>query len=124
MKIMIVEDNTDAAGMLALFLQAAGHEVSVEHAPKRAFAHALVEKPEVCLLDIGLPDMDGCQLARQLRSQPETAQSVLIAITGYGQEEDRVNATAAGFDHHFVKPVESVRLLELLAMLQERRVRH
>lgn len=66
--------------------------------------------------------MDGYQLARQLRSQPETAESVLIAITGYGQEQDRLNASEAGFDHHFVKPVETDRLLGLLARLQEQRI--
>jgi len=72
-------------------------------------------RPDACLLDIGLPDIDGLELARRLRTQPETAHSVLVAVSGYGQEEDRKNALAAGFAHHLVKPVEIDRLAQLLA---------
>ena len=76
--------------------------------------------PDVFLLDIGLPDMDGNELAQHLRAQPETARAVMIAITGYGQENDRERALAAGFDHHLVKPVHAPQLLELIAALGAR----
>ena len=67
------------------------------------------------MLDIGLPDMDGNELARQLRSQPETTDALLIAVTGYGQEDDRARTRAAGFDHHLVKPINTTALLTILA---------
>jgi CheY-like chemotaxis protein len=76
--------------------------------------------PEVCLLDLGLPDLDGNELASRLRAQEATSKSVLVAITGYGQEHDRRNTSAAGFDHHFVKPVNMEHLLDLLAKLPDR----
>ena len=70
--------------------------------------------PDVCLLDIGLPEMDGRELARRLRAQPETANAVLVAVTGYGQQQDREDAFAAGFQHHLVKPVDFEALARLL----------
>lgn len=115
LRILVVDDNEDAAAMLAFLLEATGHEVLVEHTSKQALERARIEKPDVCLLDIGLPEMDGNELARCLRSQPETANAVLIAITGYGQSEDRKNSSAAGFDHHLVKPVDTEKLVSLLA---------
>jgi CheY-like chemotaxis protein len=114
LRILIVDDNADAAQMLALVLSASGHEVLVENGPQRAIERAQVEVPDVCLLDIGLPDMDGNELARRLRAQPETSHTVLIAVTGYGQEQDRKNASAAGFNHHFVKPLDAERLIGVL----------
>ncbi len=114
LRLLVVDDNADAARMLAMFLEAAGHEVSVEHDSKKSLERARHERPDVCLLDIGLPDIDGNALARRLRSQPETAESVLIAVTGYGQEQDRKNAASAGFDYHFVKPVDTLKLAALL----------
>jgi signal transduction histidine kinase/ActR/RegA family two-component response regulator len=114
-RLLVVDDNVDAARMLALFLEWAGHEVMVEHCARSALVRARAEVPDVCLLDIGLPDMDGNDLARHLRAQTETAQTVLIAITGYGQELDRKKTAAAGFNHHFVKPVDMEQLLGLLA---------
>jgi CheY-like chemotaxis protein len=73
--------------------------------------------PDACLLDIGLPEMDGNELARQLRSHHQTAHALLIAITGYGQDYDRNVARASGFDHHFVKPIDTFKLFSLLAEL-------
>jgi CheY-like chemotaxis protein len=87
----------------------------VEHTAKRALERARTDLPDVCLLDIGLPDLDGNDLARQLRAQPETAQSIMIAITGYGQEQDRKRTAESGFDHHLVKPVNMEQLLRLLS---------
>jgi CheY-like chemotaxis protein len=72
-------------------------------------------RPEVALLDIGLPGMDGCELARHLRGEVGTADALLVAVTGWGQERDRLQFKAAGFDHHLVKPIEPERLKELLA---------
>ncbi|HEY4542391.1 MAG TPA: PAS domain S-box protein [Noviherbaspirillum sp.] len=115
LRIMLVEDNRDAAQMLALLLCAAGHEVIVEHSSRRALERSRLERPAVCLIDIGLPDIDGHELARRLRKQEETAHSVLIAVTGYGQEQDRKNTAAAGFDHHFVKPVDTEALVQVLS---------
>jgi PAS domain S-box-containing protein len=117
LRIMVVDDNADAAAMLAMLLEASGHQVVVEHGSRQALARAREEAPQVCLLDIGLPDMDGNELAQQLRAHPETAGSVLIAVTGYGQEKDREHSLAAGFDHHLVKPVDSTVLASILATI-------
>jgi signal transduction histidine kinase/ActR/RegA family two-component response regulator len=115
LRVFIVDDNADAARMLALLLEASGHHVTVEHESHRALEHARLAPPDVCVLDIGLPDMDGYELARCLRVQPETAKAILIAVTGYGHAQDRNSALAAGFDHHLVKPVDASRLIALLA---------
>lgn len=114
-RMLVVDDNVDAAHMLAMLLEAKGHEAMVEHTAKRALERARTDLPDVCLLDIGLPDLDGNDLARQLRAQPETAQSIMIAITGYGQEQDRKRTAESGFDHHLVKPVNMEQLLRLLS---------
>jgi CheY-like chemotaxis protein len=116
-RILVVDDNVDAACMLAMLLESRGHETTVEHSARSALERARLEAPGVCLLDIGLPDMDGNELARQLRAQPETARTILIAVTGYGQEQDRRRTAAAGFDHHLVKPVDTQHLLRLLSTL-------
>ncbi|QYF96034.1 response regulator [Massilia sp. PAMC28688] len=114
-RIMVVDDNEDAATMLGMLLEASGHEVQVEHRSPEALALAAEMQPGVCILDIGLPDMDGYELARQLRRQPGMAGALLIAVTGYGQESDRRKALDAGFDHHMVKPVDAPRLLRIVA---------
>lgn len=114
LRVMVVDDNVDAAVMLTMLLEAAGHEVLVEHGAYRALERAKTDKPDVYLIDIGLPELDGNQLAQRLRSSPETRKAVLIAVTGYGQESDRKNALAAGFDHHLVKPVDIRRLAAIL----------
>ncbi len=115
LKVMLVDDNVDAAHVLAMFLEMSGHEVIVEHSSISTLERARVEHPQVFLLDIGLPEMDGNELARQLRLLPELASSRIIAVTGYGQEEDRRSTTASGFDYHFVKPVDMTKLVSLLA---------
>ena len=115
LRVLIVDDNVDAAAMLAMLLEAEGHQVMVEHGSQRALERAKQAAPQVCLLDIGLPGMDGYQLAQHLRAQPETAHAMMIAVTGYGQEGDRANALGAGFDHHLVKPVDTSELAALLA---------
>ncbi len=115
LRLMVVDDNVDAAAMLAMLLEASGHQVMVEHDSRRALQRSRGDPPDVFLLDIGLPDMDGNQLARRLRAQPETAGALLIAVTGYGQEVDRQRTLAAGFDHHLIKPVDIVALAGILA---------
>lgn len=115
LQILLVDDNDDAAEMLALLLGASGHHVMVEHSSRQALQRARQLAPQICILDIGLPEMDGNELARALRAQPETAHSLLIAVTGYGQSNDREQTKAAGFDHHFVKPVDIKKLSAVLA---------
>ena len=114
LRVMVVDDNVDAATMLAMLLQSLGHEVVVEHGSRKAMERARKDAPQVCLLDIGLPEIDGNELAQRLRAQPETAGSVLIAVTGYGQDIDRKHTAASGFDHHLVKPVDTRLLASIL----------
>jgi CheY-like chemotaxis protein/two-component sensor histidine kinase len=118
LRVLVVDDNVDAAEMLATLLEMNGYEVRVEFDGASALATALREPPDVALLDIGLPDMDGHELARRLRAQPATAAAVLVALTGYGQAEDQQRAQQAGFDHHMVKPADLDRLLTLLASIE------
>jgi CheY-like chemotaxis protein len=112
---MVVDDNADAAQMLAMLLESTGHQAVVEYGARRALERARIELPDVCLIDIGLPEIDGNELAQRLRAQPETAHMILIAVTGYGQRQARENALATGFNHYFVKPVDTEKLLALLA---------
>jgi signal transduction histidine kinase len=114
LRILVVDDNEDAADTLAMLLEASGHEALVEHSSQRALERARASAPQVCLLDIGLPDMDGAELARRLRAQPETAHALLVAVTGYGQDSDRARTREAGFDHHLVKPLDLEKLLAIL----------
>jgi signal transduction histidine kinase len=100
LRIMVVDDNVDAVHTLQLFLRAAGHTVEIAYCAADALALATVFKPDACLLDIGLPDFDGNELARRLRQLPESAQAMLVAMTGYGRQQDRDVASAAGFDHY------------------------
>lgn len=114
LRLMIVDDNVDAADTLAMFLGTSGHDVSVEYGARKAIERALSTSPQVCILDIGLPDMDGNQLATQLRSLPQTAGAILIAVTGYSQEQDRKKSIESGFDYHFVKPVDVAKLMDVI----------
>jgi PAS domain S-box-containing protein len=121
LRVMVVDDNADAAQMLAALLEVQGHAVSVEYDAAGALARARRERPDVMLLDIGLPDMDGYELARRLRTQPETAGATLVALTGYGQHQDRQDAERAGFDHYLVKPADLNQVNEVLAQAETRR---
>ncbi len=113
--ILVVDDNEDAAATLAMLLETMGHKVTVEHGSKQALERAVKDRPQVCLLDIGLPDMDGNELAQRLRADGGTAGALLVAVTGYGQESDRKKSIASGFDHHLVKPVDIGKLASILA---------
>jgi len=118
-RVLVVDDNADAAQMLATLLEAHGHAVSVEYDGTTGYARALRERPEVMLLDIGLPDIDGHELARRLRAAPETMNAVLVALTGYGQSDDRDRARAAGFNRHLVKPADLSELLRILTQVRD-----
>ncbi len=113
--LLVVDDNVDAAATLAMLLEACGYEVMAENDSLRALERAWKERPDVALLDIGLPEMDGNELARRLRADPRTRAMLLVAVTGYGQEQDRRAALEAGFDHHMVKPVDLDKLAAILA---------
>jgi two-component system CheB/CheR fusion protein len=112
-RVLVVEDNRDSAETLGLMLEMWGHEVRAAHDGPSALETALGFRPDVVLLDIGLPGMDGYEVARRLRGQSELEGLFLVAMTGYGQDEDRQRTQAFGFDHHLVKPVEP-RVLERL----------
>ena len=113
-RVLVVDDNADAAEMLAIVLRAAGHQVEVAFSGPSGIAVARTQKPHVIFLDVAMPKMDGLKVARQLREQRETQDSLIVAVTGFGREEDRERSTQAGFDHHLVKPVETKQILELL----------
>ena len=114
-RLMIVDDNTDAARSLASLLESDGHTAVVAEDGRGALEFSELGSIQVFILDIGLPDMDGYELARRLRADPVTRGALLIALTGYGQGHDRVLSKAAGFDHHFVKPVDTEVLTQLFA---------
>lgn len=113
-RVLLVDDNVDSEDMLGMFLAAAGYEVAVEYHPARALERASVFRPQVCLLDIGLPDIDGYEMARRLRLLPNMEHARLVAVSGYGQPQDKEAALAAGFEYHFVKPVSTSELVNLL----------
>lgn len=122
--ILIVDDNADAADTLSMYLGTVGHRLRVAYEGHAALALAAEAAPDVLLLDIGLPDIDGYELAQRLRALPQTAHATLIALTGYGQHSDRERSIAAGFDHHFTKPVDVAALLRLLANVSARAPGH
>jgi two-component system CheB/CheR fusion protein len=111
-RILIIEDNADAREALRLGLQVAGHEVHEASDGPEGIESAARVKPDVVLLDIGLPGLDGFQVAQRLRDTTKTLR--LIAISGYGQAADRDRATSAGFDHYLVKPIDPAELARLL----------
>jgi PAS domain S-box-containing protein len=113
-RVLIADDNQDAAETLALFLQLEGHEVIVAHSGREALDTIRARLPEVAVLDIGMPDLNGYEVAKQVRQQSLGRVVTLIAVTGWGQEADKMKALAAGFNHHFTKPVEPMVLSQLL----------
>ena len=116
-RVLVVEDNPDAAEAMRMLLVGLGHEVTLCADGIEAVEVALDLRPEVILLDIGLPGLDGYEVARRLRAAPETLHAHLIAVSGYGQQTDRSRSQAAGFDQHLVKPVEPARLAQVIAAL-------
>ena len=110
LRILVVDDNIDAAQLLGMFVELLGHQVFVQFHPADALECARQVLPHICLLDIGLPDMDGYTLARQLRQLPGMQDTVMAAVTGYSQRKDKQAAFAAGFNAHFAKPVDARQL--------------
>jgi PAS domain S-box-containing protein len=123
LRVLAVDDNVDAADGLALLLDLQGHEARVAYDGAGALEAARNFRPDVAILDIGMPVMDGYELARRLRRMPETEKAVLVAMTGWGQEDDVRKAKEAGFDHHLVKPSDPAALEKLLAALASERNR-
>jgi PAS domain S-box-containing protein len=121
LRILVVEDNRDAAETLRELLELSGCTVAVAHSGTSALQAARQFRPEVVLCDLGLPGMDGYQVAEQLRQDPTTARARLIAVSGYGQEEDQRRSREAGFDLHLTKPVEFAQIERLLEVTPEAR---
>ncbi|MFO0968895.1 MAG: PAS domain S-box protein [Gemmataceae bacterium] len=118
LRVLIIEDNRDTARTLGILLRRYGHQVEVAHSGTQGVAKAHSWKPEVVLCDLGLPEIDGFEVARRLRPNPDLAGTRLIAVSGYGQEEDRRRSEQAGFDLHLTKPVDPVELQRLLTVLK------
>jgi CheY-like chemotaxis protein len=114
-RVLIVDDNQDSADSLAALLRLEAHEAQAVYSARQALVQAALFKPDIVLLDIGLPEMNGYELAQQLRQRPELRGTRLVALTGYGQREDRRRAQAAGFDAYLIKPVSLTRLADTLA---------
>jgi CheY-like chemotaxis protein len=119
-RILVVDDNVDSANIIASLLQLAGHETHVAHSAREAIEAAQALRPDIIFLDIGLPDMRGEEAATQVRALPDLGSTVLIALTGYGQDKDRAAAIAAGFDLHLTKPVTFEILTDTIASLVSR----
>jgi len=113
-RILVADDNRDAAESLAMLLEMAGHEVRVAHHGRAALAVAQAFRPDTALLDIGMPEMSGYEVAQALRSEPWAVGLRLIALTGWGQDSDRRRALEAGFDHHLIKPVDPDQLAGMM----------
>jgi PAS domain S-box-containing protein len=116
-RVLIADDNRDAAETLAMLLQIEGHEVHVVHDGRAAVSAFTDFNPEVALLDIGMPELSGYEVARRVRENVHGQTVTLIALTGWGQERDKEQALAAGFNHHFTKPVEPARISKILRSL-------
>ncbi len=115
LRVLLVDDNVDGAESLAALLRLAGHEVWLAHDGPGALEAAAGFRPDAAVLDIGLPGMDGYEVARRLRADPAAAPAVLVAVTGYGRDRDRERSREAGFDYHLVKPVDLAELHRALA---------
>ena len=111
---MIVDDNRDAASTLALLLRVKGHDVHVANSGADALEAAPTFRPEMVALDLGMPGMNGIDTAKAIRQTPWGQKVTLIAVTGWGQENDRALTKDAGFDHHLVKPIDFASIQELL----------
>ncbi len=121
LRVLVVDDNIDAAESLAALLDLAGHATRVAHDGDEALQAAHEFRPEIVFLDIGMPGKDGYEVAKALRSQPETQEAVLVALTGWGAKDDRARSKSAGFDHHLTKPAGMAAVEGLLANLADSR---
>ncbi|MEX2497132.1 MAG: PAS domain S-box protein [Woeseia sp.] len=117
-RLLVVDDNEDAAATLATLLRLQGHQVRVAHDGVSALGAVKADRPALILLDLGMPGMDGYEVARRIREIPEVKNTLLAALTGWGQQEDRRRTTEAGFDYHLVKPLQPAVLEALMADLK------
>ncbi len=115
LRVLVVDDNVDMVTTLAMLVKESGHDVRTAYDGSTVLEAALDYRPNVVLLDIGLPGLDGFEVAKRLRQQPALQNAVLVAMTGYGHESDLLRSKEAGFDHHLVKPTDFVKLLTILA---------
>lgn len=113
-RILIADDSRDSAESLAELLRMKGYEVQVAYDGRQALAAAETYMPDIALLDLGMPELTGYEVCRSVRQQPWGAKMIIIAQTGWGQEDDRRRASHAGFDHHLVKPIDLGLLFNLL----------
>jgi len=120
LRVLVVDDNVDTATSLALLLRELGDDVRTAHDGPAALEVALDYRPDVALLDIGLPGLDGFEVAKRMRQQPILQDVVLVAMTGYGKESDRQRSQEAGFDHHLVKPIKFEKVQKILASVSEK----
>ena len=118
-RVLAVDDSVDAVEFLARLLRLSGHEVEVAYDGPSAVQAALAMRPDVVLLDIGLPGLTGYEVARQLRQEPALKNTVLVALTGYGRESDRQRSRNAGFSYHLVKPAEVSEVEKILSSVGE-----
>lgn len=120
-RVLVVDDNVDAARTMAMLLELEGYQVECAFDGQQALDCARDRPPDALLLDIGLPRLDGLEVARRLRAQPgEAARNrLLVAVSGYGREQDRAQALQAGFNLHFTKPADPEKLLDVLARYRE-----
>jgi len=117
-RVLVVDDNVDAAEIMAMLLEFLGHQVQIAHDGVTGFKAAWTFRPDIVLLDVGLPSMNGYEVARCLRREPETAKIFLVALTGYGREEDRRLSKEAGFNVHVLKPLGIDALRSILAQAE------
>lgn len=114
MKVLVVDDNHDAAFSLGMLVEMLGHDVRIAYDGVEALREAGAFRPDLVLLDIGMPRMDGYEACRRLREQPWGAAIRVVAVTGWGQEHDRRRSQQAGFDRHLVKPVAPTEIADIL----------
>jgi CheY-like chemotaxis protein len=120
LRVLVVDDNEDSAESMARLLKLTGHTVRVAHSGPAAIAFAREQEPEAVVLDIGLPGMDGYAVATQLRREECCKEALIIAVSGYGEEQARQRSSEAGFDHHLVKPVNFETLLAVMDRARDR----
>ena len=119
LRVLVVDDNVDTVLSFSMLLRASGHEVQTAHDGLAAVQAAINYRPDIVLLDIGLPGLNGYEVAKQIRQHPDLKHVVLVALTGYGQDSDRHASGQAGFTHHLVKPARFEELQKILATVAE-----
>ncbi len=121
LRVLVVDDNVDSAETIGFVLQRMGHQIRTEYDGQRAIAAADAFRPDLILLDIGLPGMNGHEVAREIRQTPWGGTTTIIAVSGWGEEADRQQSRAAGFDHHVLKPLDYDAVKQLLATVETSR---